>query len=145
MPQRRPASRTSAELARVRFPELGGGEGRVDVHRHDVRRSGARAPDGVGARGGVVGVHEGVREAHRSAVTAALTETEKYVQARMGGNAPAENTGIVSAPTAVPTPGKLFTRLPTPTAVVVAVLAGITAPAKLAMIDLPRFSENGTP
>jgi hypothetical protein len=46
---------------------------------------------------------------------------------------------------AVPTPGKLFTTLPTPTAVVVAVLAGITAPARLAIIDLPRFSENGTP
>ncbi len=41
----------------------------------------------------LVGEDERVREAHRSAVTAALTETEKYVQARMGGNAPAENTG----------------------------------------------------
>src|SRR5579875_740404 len=41
----------------------------------------------------LVGEDERVREAHRSAVAAALTETEKYVQARMGGNAPAENTG----------------------------------------------------
>jgi conjugative relaxase-like TrwC/TraI family protein len=41
----------------------------------------------------LVGEDECVREAHRSAVRAALTETEKYVQARMGGNLPAENTG----------------------------------------------------
>ncbi len=55
--------------------------------------------------------------------------------------APAETTGIVNAPITVPIPGKLFMRLP----VVVAVLAGITAPATLASIDLPRFSENGIP
>ena len=30
-------------------------------------------------------------------------------------------------------------------AVVVAVLAGISAPARLASTDLPIFSENGTP
>src|SRR4051794_12550155 len=41
----------------------------------------------------LVGEDEQVRHAHRSAVSAALTETEKYVQARMGGSAPAENTG----------------------------------------------------
>jgi conjugative relaxase-like TrwC/TraI family protein len=41
----------------------------------------------------LVGEDERVREAHRNAVRDALTETEKYVQARMGGNAPAENTG----------------------------------------------------
>jgi conjugative relaxase-like TrwC/TraI family protein len=41
----------------------------------------------------LVGEDERVREAHRSAVRAALTETEKYVQARLGGNLPAENTG----------------------------------------------------
>src|SRR5947209_19938644 len=41
----------------------------------------------------LVGEDEPVREAHRNAVRAALSETEKYVQARMGGNAPAETTG----------------------------------------------------
>jgi conjugative relaxase-like TrwC/TraI family protein len=41
----------------------------------------------------LVGEDERVREAHRSAVRAALTETEKYVQARLGGNLPAENAG----------------------------------------------------
>jgi len=41
----------------------------------------------------LVGEDERIREAHRDAVRAALSETEKYVQARMGGNAPAENTG----------------------------------------------------
>jgi conjugative relaxase-like TrwC/TraI family protein len=41
----------------------------------------------------LVGEDARVREAHRSAVRVALTETEKYVQARLGGNLPAENTG----------------------------------------------------
>jgi hypothetical protein len=59
--------------------------------------------------------------------------------------APAEKTGIVSAPTAHPTPGKPFIKLPTVIALDVAVLAGRTDPATLAMTDLPRFSENGTP
>lgn len=40
----------------------------------------------------LVGEDERVREAHRSAVRAALSETEKYVQARLGGNLPPENT-----------------------------------------------------
>ena len=55
--------------------------------------------------------------------------------------APAETTGMVSTPIAVPITGKPFMRL----AVVVAALAGITAPTRLVRIDLPRFSENGTP
>ncbi|HTU47454.1 MAG TPA: MobF family relaxase [Bryobacteraceae bacterium] len=41
----------------------------------------------------LVGEDERVREAHRNAVRAALDATEKYVQARMGGNNPAETTG----------------------------------------------------
>jgi conjugative relaxase-like TrwC/TraI family protein len=41
----------------------------------------------------LVGGDEHVREAHRNAVTAALGELEKYTQARIGGNAPAETTG----------------------------------------------------
>ncbi len=35
----------------------------------------------------------GCREAHRSAVTTALSELERYTQARIGGNHPAETTG----------------------------------------------------
>jgi len=41
----------------------------------------------------LVGGDERVRDAHRAAVTTALTELEKYTQARMGGNRPAETTG----------------------------------------------------
>ena len=40
-----------------------------------------------------VGGDERVREAHRAAVTTALNELERYTQARMGGNNPAETTG----------------------------------------------------
>ena len=59
--------------------------------------------------------------------------------------APAEYTGMVSAPTADPMPGMPLIRLPNVIAVVVAVLAGMMAPARLAMTDLPRLSVNGTP
>ena len=41
----------------------------------------------------LVGGDERVMEAHREAVTAALTEVERYTQARIGGNHPAETTG----------------------------------------------------
>lgn len=41
----------------------------------------------------LVGGDERVREAHRHSVNVALDETEKYVQARIGGNHPAETTG----------------------------------------------------
>ena len=41
----------------------------------------------------LVGGDERVGEAHREAVTAALTELERYTQARIGGNTPAETTG----------------------------------------------------
>ena len=34
-----------------------------------------------------------MREAHRAAVTTALDELERYTQARIGGNNPAETTG----------------------------------------------------
>ncbi len=40
----------------------------------------------------LVGEDERVREAHRNAVRAALDATEKYVQARIGGNNPPETT-----------------------------------------------------
>jgi conjugative relaxase-like TrwC/TraI family protein len=41
----------------------------------------------------LVGGDERIREAHRNAVTTALTELERYTQARIGGNNPAETTG----------------------------------------------------
>jgi conjugative relaxase-like TrwC/TraI family protein len=41
----------------------------------------------------LVGGDERVREAHRESVRIAVDEIEKYVQARIGGNAPAETTG----------------------------------------------------
>jgi hypothetical protein len=40
-----------------------------------------------------VGGDDRVREAHRAAVTEALDELERYTQARIGGNHPAETTG----------------------------------------------------
>jgi len=41
----------------------------------------------------LVGGDERVREAHRESVRVALDELERYVQARVGGNLPAETTG----------------------------------------------------
>src|SRR5665213_3607400 len=41
----------------------------------------------------LVGGDERVRDAHRAAVTTALDELERYTQARIGGNNPAETTG----------------------------------------------------
>src|SRR6202011_4321046 len=41
----------------------------------------------------LVGGDERVREAHRQAVTAVLTEVERDTQARIGGNHPPETTG----------------------------------------------------
>src|ERR1700730_13714198 len=41
----------------------------------------------------LVGGDDGVRQAHRDSVKVALDEMEKYVQARSGGNHPAETTG----------------------------------------------------
>src|ERR1035441_712133 len=41
----------------------------------------------------LVGGDDRVRSAHREAVTIALTELERYTQARIGGNNPAETTG----------------------------------------------------
>lgn len=45
----------------------------------------------------LVGGDERVRLAHREAVTAALSELEKYTQARIGGNNPGEQTGRLVA------------------------------------------------
>ncbi|MBN9616026.1 MAG: conjugal transfer protein [Acidobacteriales bacterium 59-55] len=45
----------------------------------------------------LVGGDDRVREAHREAVNVALNELEKYTQARIGGNSPAETTGKFAA------------------------------------------------
>jgi conjugative relaxase-like TrwC/TraI family protein len=45
----------------------------------------------------LVGGDERVRDAHREAVTVALSELEHYTQARIGGNHPAETTGRFAA------------------------------------------------
>jgi len=45
----------------------------------------------------LVGGDDRVREAHRAAVTEALSELERYTQARIGGNHPAEATGKLIA------------------------------------------------
>jgi conjugative relaxase-like TrwC/TraI family protein len=45
----------------------------------------------------LVGADERVREAHRESVNIALDELERYVQARIGGNHPAETTGKMVA------------------------------------------------
>jgi conjugative relaxase-like TrwC/TraI family protein len=47
----------------------------------------------------LVGGDDRVREAHREAVNVALSELERYTQARMGGNRPAETTGQFVAAT----------------------------------------------
>ena len=41
----------------------------------------------------LVGGDDRIREAHRGSVTVALNEMERYVQARIGGNIPAQTTG----------------------------------------------------
>jgi conjugative relaxase-like TrwC/TraI family protein len=89
-------------LAEGQHPETGE---QLIRHRDTVR---TQAGDEVGHRAGwdltfnapktvsltaLVGQDERVRLAHQSAVRAALDETEKYVQARMGGVHPAENSG----------------------------------------------------
>ena len=43
----------------------------------------------------LVGGDDRVRDAHREAVNVALTELERYTQARIGGNHAAETTGAV--------------------------------------------------
>ena len=45
----------------------------------------------------LVGGDDRVRDAHRHAVTVALNELERYTQARIGGNHPAETTGAFIA------------------------------------------------
>ena len=45
----------------------------------------------------LVGADDKIREAHRESVKVALDELERYIQARIGGNHPAETTGKMIA------------------------------------------------
>jgi len=70
--------------------------GRGDMVRSMEHRAGwdatFSAPKSVSLTA-LVGGDGRVREAHRESVRTALDEMEKYVQARMGGNAPAQTSG----------------------------------------------------
>jgi conjugative relaxase-like TrwC/TraI family protein len=96
------ASQAFDRLAEGQHPETGE---QLIKHRDTIR---TQTGEEVGHRAGwdltfnapktvsltaLVGEDERVREAHRNAVRAALDATEKYVQARLGGNNPAETTG----------------------------------------------------
>ncbi len=73
---------------------------RTNQHGEEIETGGHRAgcditfsaPKSV-SLAALVGGDERIREAHAEAVTAALREVEKYAQARLGGNSPAETTG----------------------------------------------------
>jgi conjugative relaxase-like TrwC/TraI family protein len=91
--------RTGEQLVRHRFPTAyENGEGKT------VRSAGHRAgwdatfsaPKSVSITA-LVGRDDRVREAHRESVRVALDELERYVQARIGGNHPAETTGSMIA------------------------------------------------
>jgi len=60
----------------------------------------------------LVGGDDRVREAHRQAVTIALTELERYTQARIGGNNPAETTGKFIVASSSMTPPDRLTATP---------------------------------
>ena len=63
------------------------------------------APESVSLTA-LVGGDDQVRDAHRAAVTAALTELERYTQARIGDNHQAETTGKFIAAKFDPSTGK---------------------------------------
>ena len=60
----------------------------------------------------LVGGDDRVRDAHREAVNVALNELERYTQARIGGNNPAETTGSSSPPSLSMTPPVPWTATP---------------------------------
>ena len=70
--------------------------GRGEVVRSMEHRAGwdatFSAPKSVSLTA-LVGGDDRIREAHRESVTVALNEMERYVQARIGGNIPAQTTG----------------------------------------------------
>ena len=96
-----------ARLSEGQHPETGK---QLVVHRatHEYRNADGQLVSPVEHRAGwdatfsapksisltaLVGGDDRVREAHREAVNAALNELERYTQARIGGNHPAETTG----------------------------------------------------
>ncbi|HUA97865.1 MAG TPA: MobF family relaxase [Terracidiphilus sp.] len=87
--------RTEAQMVRhrtaVEYKNAGGRTVKAVEHRAgwDATFS---APKSVSLTA-LVGGDERIREAHSAAVTVVLTELEKYTQARIGGNHPAETTG----------------------------------------------------
>jgi conjugative relaxase-like TrwC/TraI family protein len=86
---------TGAQLVQLRAPHEytkdNGEKVRTMEHRAGWDATFA-APKSVSITA-LVGGDERVRQAHREAVNVALDELEKYVQARIGGNNPAETTG----------------------------------------------------
>lgn len=96
-----------ARLSEGQHPETGN---QLVLHRavHEYRNADGKTVSPVEHRAGwdatfsapksisltaLVGGDDRVREAHREAVNVALNELEKYTQARIGGNHPAETTG----------------------------------------------------
>jgi conjugative relaxase-like TrwC/TraI family protein len=96
-----------ARLSEGQHPETGN---QLVLHRavHEYRNSDGKTVSPVEHRAGwdatfsapksisltaLVGGDDRVREAHREAVNVALNELERYTQARIGGNHPAESTG----------------------------------------------------
>ncbi len=86
---------TGAQLVRLVKPHT-----RADQDGNEVRTNGHRAgfditfsaPKSV-SLAAIVGRDERVKDVHAEAVGLALQELEKYAQARLGGNRPAETTG----------------------------------------------------
>ncbi|MBY0507034.1 MAG: relaxase domain-containing protein [Bryobacteraceae bacterium] len=73
--------------------ELVSGDGTVTkTMEHRAGRDATFSAPKTVSLAALVGGDERVRVAHREAVTTALDEMERYVQARIGGNAPAETT-----------------------------------------------------
>jgi conjugative relaxase-like TrwC/TraI family protein len=90
---------TGEQMVQLRFSQV-----RMNEHGETVTTAEHRAgwdatfsaPKSISITA-LVGGDELVREAHRESVAAALDELERYVQARIGGNHPAETTGKMIA------------------------------------------------
>jgi conjugative relaxase-like TrwC/TraI family protein len=87
---------TGEQLVRHRFAsEQTGKKAKTAEHRAGWDAT-FNAPKSVSISA-LVGADNRVREAHRQAVNTALNELGRYIQARMGGNRPAETTGKMVA------------------------------------------------
>jgi conjugative relaxase-like TrwC/TraI family protein len=90
---------TGEQIVQLRFSQA-----RTNEHGETVTTAGHRAgwdatfsaPKSISITA-LVGGDELIRQAHRESVAAALDELERYVQARIGGNHPAETTGKMIA------------------------------------------------